>query len=69
MNFTEWTEMNLELILMFENDIAELRKMYSVHFKKDLKMCLVNVKKRFFQKILLGMAMRECLYFRKKCKI
>ena len=23
-----------------------LRKMYSVHFKKDLKMCLVNVKKR-----------------------
>lgn len=24
--------------------------MYSVHFKKDLKMCLVNVKKRFFQK-------------------
>lgn len=30
--------MNLELILMSENDIAELRKMYSVHFKKDLKL-------------------------------
>ena len=42
--------MNLELILMSENDIAEFKKMYSVHFKKDLKMCLVNVKKRFFQK-------------------
>ena len=42
--------MNLELILMSENDILNLRIMYSVHFKKDLKMCLVNVKKRFFQK-------------------
>ena len=30
--------------------LLNLRKMYSVHFKKDLKMCLVNVKKRFFQK-------------------
>lgn len=26
MNFTEWTEMNLELILMSENDIAEFKK-------------------------------------------
>ena len=42
--------MNLELIIMSENDIAEFKKMYRVHFKKDLKMCLVNVKKRFFQK-------------------
>lgn len=49
-NFTELTEINLELILMSENHIAEFKKMYSVHFKKDLKMCLVNVKKRFFQK-------------------
>lgn len=30
--------------------LLNLRIMYSVHFKKDLKMCLVNVKKRFFQK-------------------
>ena len=29
--------MNLELILMSGNDIAEFKKMYSVHFKKDFK--------------------------------
>ena len=33
-----------------QKDLLNLRIMYSVHFKKDLKMCLVNVKKRFFQK-------------------
>ena len=42
--------MNLELILMSENDIAEFKKNVQCAFKKDLKMCLVNVKKRFFQK-------------------
>ena len=42
--------MNLELILMSENDIAEFKNNVQYEFKKDLKMCLVNVKKRFFQK-------------------
>lgn len=42
--------MNLELILMSENDIAEFKKNVQCAFQKDLKMCLVNVKKRFFQK-------------------
>ena len=50
LNFTKWTEMNLKLNIMSENDIAEFKKNVQCAFKKDLKMCLVNVKKRFFQK-------------------
>ena len=51
LNFTEWTEMNLKLNIISENDIAEFKKNVQCAFqKKDLKMCLVNVKKRFFQK-------------------
>ena len=42
--------MNLKLNIMSENDIAEFKKNVKCAFKKDLKMCLVNVKKRFFQK-------------------
>lgn len=36
-NFTEWTEMNLELILMSENDIAEFKKNVQCAFQKGFE--------------------------------
>ena len=35
--FTEWTEMNLELILMSENDIAEFKKNVQCAFQKGFE--------------------------------
>ena len=37
LNFTEWTEMNLELILMSENDIAEFKKNVQCAFQKGFE--------------------------------
>ena len=37
LNFTEWTEMNLELILMSENDIAEFKKNVQYAFQKGFE--------------------------------
>ena len=36
-NFTKWTEMNLELILMSENDIAEFKKNVQCAFQKGFE--------------------------------
>lgn len=36
-NFTEWTEMNLELILMSENDSAEFKKNVQCAFQKGFE--------------------------------
>ena len=37
LNFTGWTEMNLELILMSENDIAEFKKNVQCAFQKGFE--------------------------------
>lgn len=35
LNFTEWTEMNLKLNIMSENDIAEFKKNVHCAFQKN----------------------------------
>ena len=35
LNFTEWTEMNLKLNIMYENDIAEFKKNVHCAFQKN----------------------------------
>ena len=37
LNFTEWTEMNLKLNIMSENDIAEFKKNVQCAFQKGFK--------------------------------
>ena len=43
-------EMNIDFILMSEDDIVEFKGNIQYAFQKGLKMCSVNVKKRFFLK-------------------